>query len=200
MEDICTEGLERPHTEPALHALFEGIRAIGRCYRAQRARTPELIRALKVDVTSLGELLRPPNGMPYGRQLLHHDGEMEVILMNWELSCSCLPHDHGTSEGWVKVLAGRASHVYYAKSQGVPAAVKEETLHTGTVLYAAKTMVHHMANPGSTPLVTLHFYFPPITNMEVFDVGAARSAIVSNDCGAWWPQTPAQLVESRELG
>jgi cysteine dioxygenase len=200
MESTLATAPERPQDEPALRSLFESIREIGRCYRTQRNRTAELIRALDVDVSALGELLQPPQDLPYGRKLLHHDGEMEVILMNWQQRCSCLPHDHGTSEGWFKVLTGKASHVYYAKGTGVPTAVKEETLETGTVLHAAKTMVHHMANPEDRPLVTLHFYFPPITNMEVFDVDAARAAIVSSDCGAWWPPTSQQLVASRGLG
>jgi cysteine dioxygenase len=200
MESINDVALEQPHADPALRNLYDGIRAIGECYRVERRRTAELIRALDVDVAALGDLLQPPQGLPYGRKLLHHDGEMEVILMNWQQRCSCLPHDHGTSEGWLKVLAGKASHVYYAKGTGVPTAVKEETLETGTVLHAARTMVHHMANPDDRPLVTLHFYFPPITNMEVFDVDAARAAIVSSDCGAWWPPTSSQLVASRGLG
>ncbi len=189
----------RLRAEPALRDLWEGIREIGDCYRVERTRTAERIRALHVDLDAIGELLQPPGDLPYGRQLLHHDGEMEVILMNWKLSCSCLPHDHGTSEGWVKVVTGSASHAYFVKGSGMPTVTKEETLNTGTVFFAPKSMVHRMGNPVDTPLVTLHFYFPPITNMEVFDVNAARSGIVSSDCGAWWPPTPQQLLECRDF-
>jgi hypothetical protein len=56
-----------------------------------------------------------------------------------------------------------------------------------------------MANATAHPLVTLHCYFPPIHCMEVFDLSAARAAVVTDDCGAWWPER-GQLVKLRPLG
>ncbi len=56
-----------------------------------------------------------------------------------------------------------------------------------------------MASATSRPAVTLHCYYPPIHRMEVFDFAAERAAIVSDDCGAWWPESDQQIVELRHF-
>ena len=175
------------------------VQEIGRTYSSEKQRVRKLFEAQNFDVSGFGEFLMPPDGMPYGRKLLYRDSEMEVILMNWATNTACLPHDHGASEGWVKVLKGTASHGYYSKKSKIPVLTKEEELDEGTVLYAPKNLVHHMANKTSNVLITLHIYFPSISNMEVFDVESHRAAIVSDDCGAWWPESEEQLIEYRAL-
>ena len=175
------------------------IKEIAHLYATDKRKVKEVINAYQFDLASLDEYLEDPNGMPYGRRVLYQDGEVEVILMNWGENSECLPHNHGESEGWVKILKGSASHGCYSNKNTVPKLANEEYLSEGTVIFAPKKMVHYMANKMDNSLVTLHFYFPPISDMEVFDIDAARSAIVSSDCGAWWPESREQLVRSRSL-
>jgi len=175
------------------------IKEVAYLYTSNKRKVKEVISAYPFDLASLDKFLEDPNGMPYGRRLLYNDGKLEVILMNWGVYSECLPHDHGESEGWVKILKGCASHGYYSNKRIIPKLTKEELLSEGAVIFAPKKMVHHMANKMSNSLVTLHFYFPPISNMEVFDIGARRAAIVSSDCGAWWPESHDQLFKSRSL-
>jgi hypothetical protein len=55
-----------------------------------------------------------------------------------------------------------------------------------------------MANRSCDALITLHFYFPTMHGLEVFDLAARRAAIVSDDRGAWWSEAQ-QLVQCRSL-
>ena len=82
--------------------------------------------------------------------------------------------------------------------QQVPKEAKQQLIAEGTVFYAPKNLIHHMGNPGEAEVITLHFYFPPIHRMEVFDLDENRSAIVSDDCGAWWPEQ-RQIVSEKRL-
>ena len=182
-----------------LDDLLTLIQEVSHLYTSDKRKVKEVIDAYPFDLASLDEFLEDPKGMPYGRRLLYNDGEVEVILMNWDINSKCLPHDHGESEGWVKVLKGSASHGYYSNYNIVPKLTNEELINEGAVIFAPKNLVHHMANKMENSLVTLHFYFPPISNMEVFDIDAARAAIVSSDCGAWWPESREQLFKSRSL-
>ncbi|HXZ00666.1 MAG TPA: cysteine dioxygenase family protein [Stellaceae bacterium] len=183
-----------------VEGLLDSIRDIQRLYRQDKHQVARRIRAVDLDVVGLEKLLPPPGDFPYGRMLLYQDETMEVILMNWARNKQSLPHDHGLSEGWAKVLRGTASHVCYKTGSEPPHAVSHQEVDEGDVFYAPKYMVHHTGNPTEDVLVTLHFYFPPIENMEVFDPAAERAAIVSSDCGAWWPDTPRQIVKSRNFG
>lgn len=187
------------NVKDCLHDLETLIKEVACLYPQNKRKIKETIDSYSFNLKHFVEFLEDPNGMPYGRRVLYQDAVMEVILMNWDENSECLPHDHGGSEGWVKILKGCASHGYYSSKNITPKLTNEEHLSEGTVIFAPKRMIHSMANKSSDPLVTLHFYFPPISNMEVFDIAAERSAIVSSDCGAWWPESWKQLVSYRSL-
>lgn len=152
---------------------------------------------------TLGAYIRPPGRHPYGRSMVFQNEYIELIAMNWGSHATSLPHDHGTSEGWVRVISGVVRHgLYKSKSKsegGELRLVSEQLVDTGTIFRAPKGLVHHMGNGPSQPTVTLHCYFPPIHRMEVFDLTKSRAAIVADDCGAWWPESERQIVEVRDF-
>jgi cysteine dioxygenase len=184
----------------AAHAaiLERYITAVRIAYREDRAAIAAKIADPEIGVETLAAYIQPPGSQPYGRELIYQDDEVEVIVMNWAEMRHSLPHDHGESEGWVRVLKGSPSHAYYDCSSPAPVLAQQQLVPEGTVFYAPKNLVHHMGNPSNSPVITLHFYFPPIHRMEVFDLAARRAAIVSDDCGAWWPDAE-QLVSSKQL-
>ncbi len=179
-----------------LHAL---IKEVTHLYVKDKRKIAAAIESRSFELANFNEYLEDPAGMPYGRRVLYLDEVMEVILMNWDSNSECLPHNHGCSEGWVKILKGCASHCLYSNRTTAPSLANEERLSEGSVIFSPKRLIHSMANESNDPLVTLHFYFPPISNMEVFDINAMRSAIVTSDCGAWWPESRKQLISCRSM-
>ena len=67
---------------------------------------PDLISKQSFDLTNLKDHLSDPNGRPYGRKVLYHGKDLEVVLVNWAPFNTCLPHAHGESIGFVRVLTG----------------------------------------------------------------------------------------------
>lgn len=152
------------------------------------------------NLDQLRNYLMAPGRNPYGRRMIFQNEHIELILMNWGEHARSLPHDHGRSEGWVRVLCGSALHARYSAEGDQLQCVEEQRYAAGTIFHAPVGLVHHMGNATAEPLVTLHCYFPPIQRMEVFDMEASRAAVVSDDCGAWWPESDGQIVETRVFG
>ena len=174
------------------------FQAIADRYTSDRDGVADAIASDELNLDRLKSFLRPPDNRPYGRCPLYQTDDVEVIIMNWAQGGVCLPHDHGTSEGWVKVLCGVSTHSIFSVDESVPVLTELQKIGD-SVFYAKPGLVHAMANESEDPLVTLHFYFPPIHAMEVFDPEESRAAIVADDCGAWWPESSEQIVSVRPL-
>lgn len=172
-------------------------------FRLQSAdRGQRVARALAhpgFNLDTLSGYLVEPGCNPYGRRIVFQNEHIELIVMNWGSHAASLPHDHGQSEGWVRVLGGSVLHGRYEDEDGELRQVAEQRIDAGTIFHAPRGLVHHMASATARPTVTLHCYYPPIHGMEVFDFAAERAAIVSDDCGAWWPESDNQIVELRNF-
>jgi cysteine dioxygenase len=137
---------------------------------------------------------RPPEGEPYWRAPLYRTEALEIVLMYFGPRQDWLPHDHGRSPGWVYVLEGEAEHVLYAfQDDDTLREERRESLAAGSLTFMPKGMIHTLG-PAAERLSTIFAYAPPITGMGVYDPAAGCGCIVSDDCGAWWPQRPEQMV------
>ncbi|WP_273123241.1 cysteine dioxygenase [Metabacillus sp. HB246100] len=137
---------------------------------------------------------------PYERKLLYKDENVELLVMNWS-DLECAPHDHGQSFGWIKVLEGKVKNtVYEVKGDFLPTELFEEQQDVGSTFYAPIEGVHKMSGSSTEQkLVTLHLYSPPITGMKVYDLEKCAACVVSDDCGAWWPEEQVQKVKEIKM-
>jgi cysteine dioxygenase len=164
-----------------------------------RKPTPQQLRQALVDISADEHALKPhlgePGIYPYGRKPLFVSDDVEVIVMHWAAGRRCAPHDHGRSFGWIQVVCGSLSHVFYKLDEdGVPVALSSRHEESGTMIFAARGMVHDMGNAQECKMITLHAYAPPIDGMIVYDLERCASCVVANDCGAWWPAEQRQLL------
>ncbi|KGX90664.1 cysteine dioxygenase [Pontibacillus marinus] len=158
----------------------------------------QLKKALQDMNISLGEVeqeLQSPDGNPYYRKLLYGNDEVELLVMNWS-QLECAPHDHGNSYGWIQVLNGITKNtVYEVRENQLPQELFSEEKQQGKLFFAPKKGVHKMKDEGGSGLVTLHLYAPPIKGMMVYDLEACAACVVSDDCGAWWPEELREKVK-----
>ncbi|MGD6816377.1 cysteine dioxygenase [Metabacillus sp. 84] len=155
--------------------------------------------SLDVQLADVEPLLETAEGRPYYRKLLYQNEAVELLVMNWS-QIECAPHDHGNSEGWIQVLDGTSVNtVYEVKENGLPSELFEEQHEHGRLLYAPKKGVHKMKAAGGKDLVTLHLYSPPISGMMVYDLEVCAACVVSDDCGAWWPDEVRQKIKEIRL-
>jgi cysteine dioxygenase len=155
------------------------------------------IERLSVEADEVRRYLCPPNGKPYGRALIHQTDTVEVIVMNWAPGETCWPHDHGASFGWAQVLSGAIEHTVYGGEESVfaTAGSVRTVERAGALIFAPCGIIHQMTalEQGAGEIVTLHFYSPPISGMRIFDQESLATCVVSDDCGAWWPE-PHQMI------
>jgi len=164
------------------------------------------LRGSPLPLASLLAAAPPPGeGEPYGRLPIFRDAVGEVLLVGWREETFCAPHDHGEAGGFVCLLRGRLVERHWRWRDGELAAVGEvgelkstaEREHFAPALIpVGPRAVHDMKASGAA--VGVHFYFPPIAGMKVFDRGRRETLVVSEDCGAWIPRDDS-LVLSRLL-
>lgn len=160
----------------------------------RKAISAEADLALRLKGLQVADLSRP-----YGRHVLLEGGSLEIMLATWTRGLSCAPHDHGGSQGVVRVLSGRARHRIYRLQAGRLVVVKEEIARAGDLLICGRDLVHDMGDDGADlPLVTLHMYSDPVPHMVVYDLAAGRTLKVDGGCGAWVPSEDSeQILQSR---
>jgi cysteine dioxygenase len=176
-----------------MDALDRLTKALSMLERPSPRELRTVIAACPVTVANLEPLLPAPSIYPYGRKVLFQSDHIELLVMNWAPR-ECAPHDHGRSWGWLSVLEGVATHTVYRINGGLPVVRKRTREEAGAMLFAPQGLVHSMGNPCSDRLVTLHAYAPPITGMRVYDLHRCAACVVSDDCGAWWPESQRQIV------
>lgn len=159
----------------------------------------DALLAMNLTLGEMKSLLEPSQGKPYYRKLLYKSDEVELLVMNWS-DLECAPHDHGESQGWIQVLNGTSvNSVYEVNGNSLPKELFKEYHHQGKFLYAPKKGVHKMQAADERGLVTLHLYSPPISGMKVFDLEKCAVCVVSDDCGAWWPEELHQKIREIQL-
>lgn len=156
---------------------------------------------LQIDMKfdDLAQLPEPSEGKPYNRKLLYKNDKVELLVMNWS-QLECAPHDHGNSHGWIQVISGTSiNSVYEVNGNSLPKELFYQYHHEGQYFYAPKKAVHKMKALNNTDMVTLHLYSPPITGMMVYDLEKCAACVVSDDCGAWWPDEQYQKLQEIKL-
>ncbi|WP_326802731.1 cysteine dioxygenase family protein [Streptomyces sp. NBC_01788] len=156
--------LQSPREHPSTVAEFVGL---ARSIAADRAQWAHLVR---YDATTRW----------YHR--LRTGPGYEVWLLSWVPGQGSGPHDHGPSSGVLTVLEGeltertaRATRTLGAGAVGVPPL--ERSREWGRVF--APGYVHEVVNDTLEPAVSLHVYFPGLTEMPMHprsSTGAAHSA------------------------
>ncbi|MCP8967796.1 cysteine dioxygenase [Ectobacillus ponti] len=147
----------------------------------------------------LAPFLQVTKEKPYYRKLLYKTDEVELLVMNWS-DLACAPHDHGSSYGWVQIVDGNSLHtIYKAEENLLPVPLFTEIQRKGRMFFAPVRGIHQMQDDGDGRLLTLHLYAPPITGMKVYDLEACAACVVSDDCGAWWPEEQRQKVRDIQL-
>lgn len=159
----------------------------------------DVLLNLEITLQEVEGFLETADGKPYYRKLLFQNEEVELLVMNWS-QLECALHDHGESQGWIQVLTGTSVNaVFEVDEKGWPSELFEEQHQQGKCFYAPKRGVHKMSAGGGKDLVTLHLYSPPISGMKVNDLEKCAACIVSDDCGAWWPEEQRQKVKEIQL-
>ncbi|WP_335938444.1 cysteine dioxygenase [Streptomyces sp. PTD5-9] len=149
--------LQPAREHPATVAEFAGL---ARGIAADRARWAPLVR---YDATTRW----------YHR--LHTGPGYEVWLLSWLPGQGSGRHDHGPSSGLLTVLEGRLTEHTARASRA---------LDPGAQRVFAPGYVHEVLNDSLEPAVSLHVYYPGLTEMPMHTARCAAAAPVDVDADA----------------
>ncbi|MCC3653580.1 MULTISPECIES: cysteine dioxygenase [Streptomyces] len=124
-----------------------------------------LARAVADDHASWAPLVRyDPTSRWYHR--LRTGPGYEVWLLSWLPGQGSGAHGHGPSSGVLTVLRGELTE----RSGSAP-----RVLGSGAQRVFAPGYVHEVVNDALVPAVSLHVYFPGLTEMPMHDAGTVRA-------------------------
>nr|WP_206441848.1 cysteine dioxygenase family protein [Streptomyces boncukensis] len=116
-----------------------------------------LVRTLAADRARWAPLVRFDPTVRWYHRLRTGPG-YEVWLLSWLPGQGSGTHDHGPSSGVFAVLEGELTE----RARGA-----RRTLRAGTTQVFAPGYVHEVVNDGLTPAVSVHVYFPGLTEMPM---------------------------------
>jgi hypothetical protein len=92
----------------------------------------------------------------------------EVWLLSWVPGQSSGPHDHGSSSGVLTVLQGSLTEHRRSASGASPRTRVPRSLAAGSQRVFAPGYIHEIVNDTLEPAVSLHIYFPGLTEMTPY--------------------------------
>lgn len=113
----------------------------------------------------------------YTRTSVYKGKGFEALLLCWQPGQRTPLHNHRGSACVVRVLQGVATEISYRQSNsGLLFPIISHEACAGEAIASYDQDIHQMANLNNEPLITLHFYAPALTKMELFSL--------SNTCHA----------------
>ena len=153
-----------------------------------------LFQEAGLDAARLSEINSAPDPeTPYSRVVLSGTPECEIMQARWAPERVCAPHDHGASAGWVFYFEQEFEEYAYKWRDGELVRHATHRHLPGRYTQVVKNEIHSCKTIGSG--LSLHIYFPRIEKMRVYDVEGRRTLVVADNCGAWIPRQPEQLVK-----
>jgi ubiquinone/menaquinone biosynthesis C-methylase UbiE/predicted metal-dependent enzyme (double-stranded beta helix superfamily) len=102
----------------------------------------------------------------YARNILLED-PLEVVLIKWPAGVESAIHFHEGFWGYVGVLEGVASNTEYYFDKDVLKQKRAVVIKKGGLIPEPDGVIHKLANHSKTEfLVTLHFYYPPLKDLN----------------------------------
>lgn len=159
-----------------------------------------VVEGLKKSLLPLGQFIRAPlhANESYYRNKLIVMPDLEVMVASWKQNEECLPHDHGTSNGFVLALHGRFIETGYSWN-GLQLEPYDRNMNyaSGDLMSVKDGDIHSMRCLDRDGL-TLHIYHPPVHRMKVYDLNNKTTYTVSDQTGAWVPQNTREILNQQK--
>lgn len=112
------------------------------------------------------------NDAAYQRIELFSSEIFKALLLCWKPGQQSPIHNHTGSDCFVKVIQGTASEiVFQLNDRGLMVPTTLNTMKEGNYCDTNEEYAHILGNyTKADPLVTLHVYTPPLTQMETFSM------------------------------
>lgn len=143
-------------------------------FNSNQARSIHEIEAflgsLSLTYRDVSQFLVPPDQLQYGRYTLYKNEQVEVCILHWVKDSRSPIHDHADSDCTMLVIHGELMNEDYQlneKNKLIRAA--SSRFASNDILSVSKSDIHEISQIGTEFSVSLHVYYPPIQNNNIFN-------------------------------
>lgn len=127
----------------------------------------EALESLESNLNKVPDYKSEPKQLPYGRNIIYSNKELEVIVIHIPASGTTAIHNHGPSIGTACLIEGSiVNTTFLLDSDGYPVAHNDDFIRAGEYFYAPREQIHQLSNPFHEPAVSIHVYSPPLTDVK----------------------------------
>ena len=172
------------HTRPAAFGISSPDALVDALKEAHgsRERYAEILESVEFGLDELASMCLFERDF-YTRNLIERTDAFELLALCWPPGVTSPIHDHGGSDGWVRVIQGACEEVVYQcypRAEGPPRIAQGRSTHAvaGATSYINDDLGWHtVGNPTELPAFSLHLYAPPIDHCQYIDpeTGLART-------------------------
>lgn len=153
------------HVDVEIARLPQSIQRLIQLVREHRGKmTPELARQCVIDAEVNFEDVMPwadfghPLRDGYGRKMIYHGGDFEIMCMSWVPGDFSSIHDHGTAQWGAVKSFGLAEHGVFEMRDDRLVTKRRAPVYPGQVNAVTHELIHQMGNRGQAPFCSLHMY------------------------------------------
>lgn len=133
----------------------------------------------------------------YRRNVIFSARHFTVLALCWRPGQRTPIHNHRGSGCVVRVISGVASETVYNQStSGAWYPASTQHLASGSTFWSSDLDTHQMLNLEMSDLVTVHFYSPPLSGMELLSIDDTvlkqHSELVEQCKNYWTKQTESE--------
>lgn len=127
----------------------------------------EALQSLESNMDWVPDYKSEPKQLPYGRNVIYSNGELEVIVIHMPASGSTAIHNHGSSIGTACLAQGSiVNTTFRLDSEGYPVAHNDDFIRSGEYFDAPREQIHQLSNPFHEPAISIHVYSPPLQDVK----------------------------------
>ncbi|MGC5325225.1 cysteine dioxygenase [Brevibacillus sp. SYSU BS000544] len=135
------------------------------------------LRELKVSTEEISPFITEPTNLPYGRNFIYQDRNVEIVIINLPSACCSMPHDHGNSDAYERIIDGELTHSVFHTMDGGKIQLSSEKVYTkDEICQVPKGHIHSIKNNSLYRTVILNVYSPPITKQKLYPFASDRIA------------------------
>lgn len=177
--------------------------------KKHRSLKPAEIRRIIIEANVKKEDLLPwadfghPVADSYGRKLVYHGGNFEVMVMSWDPGDFSTIHDHGSTQWGAVKIFGPAEHATFRVDDDSLQTLARWDVEPGDVVGVSHSLVHQMGNPTENErFLSLHVYglaenIESVTgDARVFDL--EKNTIQRVDGGVFFALPPEEIKRTEK--
>lgn len=129
----------------------------------------QIVQTLDLSPENVIPYITAPKHLEYGRNIIYHTKNLEVMVLYFPSLARTPIHNHGTSTGCIYIVQGGLQNILYnfEPSETTPTYHQTQQFTQGNVFTVDKDTIHMIQNTMPLPAITFHVYSPSLEGVTI---------------------------------